>query len=134
MTTQILFVAFSHSLTEGQIADAKASLGIEKIILLKEVAPELQIKMSQIPATATISQIKDLAIAVVDVAAYHEATHFYVAGEPAFTMHSALEAASKYKFKVVSSTTERVSKETAQPDGSIVKTAVFQHVQWRPMF
>ena len=34
----------------------------------------------------------------------------------------------------IQSTTERRSVEVTNPDGSVTKTAVFQHVQWRPMF
>jgi hypothetical protein len=58
-----------------------------------------------------------------------KATHLFVAGEPSLFLHCCLIA--KGHMKVVQSTTERVSTETTQPDGTVLKTAVFKHVQWR---
>lgn len=34
----------------------------------------------------------------------------------------------------ITSTTERQSVDTVNADGSVTKTAVFKHVQWRNMF
>ena len=38
------------------------------------------------------------------------------------------------KMLCIQSTTERRSVEVTNPDGTVTKTAVFQHVQWRKMF
>ncbi len=131
--TQILFVAFSHTLTALQIEDAKASLGIEQIVMLGEVEPALQKSFSQVPAKATTDDIRSLASSIVGAALHHGATHMFVVGEPSVTLHASLMA-FEAGLDVVQSTTERVSSESIQPDGSVVKTAVFQHVQWRRVF
>lgn len=134
MTTQkTLFVAFSHTLTAAQIEDAKASLGVDGIITLAEVFAPLQEQFSQVPASATTQEIKELAREIVSVALDAGATHFYVAGEPSLALHCSI-LAHECELVVVQSTTERKSVETHQPDGSVVKSAVFAHVQWRRVF
>ena len=133
MTQKILFVAFSHTLTEGQISDAKASLGVSSIVTLAEVAPGIQAQFSQVSAYATTQDIIELAREIVSIALDAGATHFYVAGEPSLALHCSMIAHS-CELIVVQSTTERKSVETHQPDGSVQKTAVFQHVQWRRVF
>jgi hypothetical protein len=131
--TKILFVAFSHALTVGQIEDAKASLGIDRIIMLGEVEPTLQKEFSQVPAQATTDDIVLLASSVIGTALHHGATHLYVAGEPSVVIHASIMA-HEAGLQVVQSTTERRSSETVQEDGTVVKTAVFAHVQWRDVF
>lgn len=132
---KILFVAFSHTLTEAQ------KEGWDSIVTLAEVAPELQTRFSQVPATATLHEIQELACDVVRVAQKAKATHFFCVGEPTLCTWANLYAADIYTHRdgdvtaaemtCVQSTTERVSVETTQPDGTVVKTAVFKHVQWR---
>jgi hypothetical protein len=126
---QTLFVAFSHTLTEGQLSDAKKSMGVEKIITLGDVDCKLQKEFSQVPARATRREIIKLARKIVTLAENLEATHLFVAGEPSLFLHCCL--AAQGIMKVVQSTTERISTEVIQPDGTVVKTAVFSHVQWR---
>lgn len=134
MTTQkTLFVAFSHTLTKAQIEDAQASLGVCSIVTLAEVAPAMQALFSQVSAYATTQEIIELAREIVSLALDCGATHFYVAGEPSLALHCSMIAHS-CELVVVQSTTERRSVETHQPDGSVVKSAVFQHVQWRRVF
>ena len=133
MTTKKLFVAFSHTLTQAQIEDAKASLGVSSIVTLAEVAPAMQAMFSQVSAYATTQDIIELAREIVSIALDSGATHFYVAGEPSLALHCSMIAHS-CELVVVQSTTERKSVETHQPDGSVVKSAVFQHVQWRRVF
>jgi hypothetical protein len=131
--TKTLFVAFSHKLTEAQVSDAKASLGVERIVTLGEVDPELQKQFSQVPAIATTDEVVDLASGIVGQAIGHCATHIYVAGEPTLALHASIMA-HEAGLCVVQSTTERRSTEVVQPDGSVLKTAVFAHVQWRRVF
>jgi hypothetical protein len=131
MTT--LFVAFSHTLTESQISDAKASLGVDGIITLSETDSDLQKKFSQVPAQATTKEIVELAQSIVGLAQKAGAKFFYVAGEPSLVIHSSI-LAHKEGLEVVQSTTERRSVETLQSDGTVVKSAIFAHVQWRKVF
>jgi len=131
--TKILFVAFSHSLTEDQVSDAKLSLGVEKVVTLQEVDPVLQKEFSQVPAQASTEDIFYLAAKVVDRAIKAGASHFYVAGEPGVVVRASI-LAKLADIKVVQSTTARDSVEEIQEDGTVKKTAVFKHVQWRSVF
>jgi hypothetical protein len=133
MTQKILFVAFSHTLTKAQIEDAKASLGISSIVTLAEVFAPLQAQFSQVSPYASTGDIIELAREIVSIALDCGATHFYVAGEPSLALHCSVIAHS-CELVVVQSTTERKSVESVQPDGSVLKTAVFAHVQWRRVF
>lgn len=155
-----LFVAFSHTLSPSQ------KEGWEEIVSLEDVSPELQAKMSKIPATATLSEIQELAVDIVKAAIDAKCTHFFCTGEPTLTMWANLIASGQYipesganntvrgsvssvymshmhygenrllnkVFVCVQSTTERVSTEFANTDGTVTKTQLFKHVQWRKMF
>jgi hypothetical protein len=149
---KILFVAFSHQLTPSQAE------GWDNIIMLSEVNLQLQKQMSAIPADATLEEIQTIAEAIVVEAQKNGATHFYCTGEPTLTLWTNLYASQAYSNEIeaenqasvivgakrgfswktrlicVQSTTKRESLETIQPDGSIVKISVFNHVQWRDMF
>jgi len=180
----VLFVAFSHSLTPQQIEGFKQQYGTPisfsdkeveylgmtqeyelpykmeaHIVTLKEVNPELQNRMSNIPANASLLEIQEMAKEIVVEAVKAGATHFFCTGEPTLTMWANLYAGNstygnngitamceypceisgfflsgKERMVCIQSTTERKSVETTQPDGSVVKTQVFSHVQWREMF
>lgn len=129
---KVLFVAFSHSLTSEQISDAQKTLGIDEIVSLGESNPELQKMVSNVDPEATPQHIMVLAQNLINEASKANATHFYMAGEPALFLYSTLFA-NKYGLKVVQSTTKRESVETTKPDGTVIKTAIFKHVQWREL-
>jgi hypothetical protein len=117
-------------------------IATNKIVLQSK----LQAQMSQIPATATLTEIQSLAKAIVAEAVKAGATHFYCVGEPTLTMWANLYASQTVPFYgldwntgfeelvCIQSTTERRSVDVHNPDGTVSKTAVFQHVQWREMF
>lgn len=185
IATPTLFVAFSHQLTKEQredffslvckeqfstfrvnssdrwIAQNQFMETIAEIVSLSAVAPELQAQMSQIPATATLSEIQELAKAIVVEAVKAGATHFFCTGEPTLTLWANLYAGSQsdfmldlgyiaytlglnsghfyygsesFKMICIQSTTERRSVEVTNPDGTVTKTQIFSHVQWREMF
>jgi hypothetical protein len=114
-----------------------------------------QFLMSNIPARADLEQVQALAKKIVGEAIKVGATHFFCVGEPTLTLWANVIASNQLGFGVqgdnvwandfvqlrpgaglicIQSTTERKSVETTQPDGSVLKTAVFNHVQWREMF
>lgn len=141
--TKTLFVAFSHTLTVAQVEDARQSLGVDRIIMLSEADPQLQRQFSQVDPRATTKEIQDLARRVIDCALAvcgdepEDVSRFHcilAAGEPTLAFWIAHIAHFDHTFRVVQSTTERQSVEAVQSDGSIIKTAIFQHVQWRSMF
>lgn len=118
-----LFLVMSHNLTQDQIE----SFGGEIIKLdggLAEAAKNL-------PAEWSWSKVRDLALEIVMSADSKGCTHISVMGEPALVTacFQAVRAVSSMKF--IQSTTQRISVDTPQPDGTVVKTAVFKHVQWR---
>lgn len=160
MSTIKLFAVFSHTLTTDQVEDFKLTYGEAEIVTLKEVDPLLQNQASNIDPRANLYGIQQLAASIVVEAIKAEATHFYIAGEPTLVMWANLYAAGKASYEwntlphsilgygwikvndkmhepnliCIQSTTERKSSEVAQPDGTVLKTAVFQHVQWRKIF
>ena len=119
-----LFVCISHTMTSEQ------EQGWEQITL---VSSDVKKRTSQISPMATLDEIKKLASEVVSEAVACGATHILCAGEPTLALHVALQA---HGLGIVptQSTTRRESQDVVQPDGSILKTAVFKHVQWRDMF
>lgn len=151
-----LFVALSHKLTQEQIADFDG-----EIVLLSTVSPELAQECSNIDPNCSISHIQYLAAQVVVLAVLAECTHFCCQGEPGLAMWANLmargyvtvsdnhtkfiinkgfdtiELANEYiypRMTCVTSTTQRESIDVHQPDGSVVKSAVFKHVMWRELF
>jgi hypothetical protein len=93
---------------------------------------KLQFQASNVPASWSSEQVKELAKAIVAEAAKANATHFYIAGEPTLVMFANLNAVQF--MCCVQSTTERRSVETINADGTVTKSSVFEHVQWRVLF
>jgi len=85
-----IFVAFSHTPTDSQIAGVGG-----KIVTLQEVAPELHVTIGKIPAMATLGQVKKLAQLVVIQAIESGASHFYIAGQPTLVMWANLYASAR---------------------------------------
>lgn len=139
---KIVFVCLSHTLTQDQIND----LGNDALVVC--ASAELSAKTRAIPAGATLSEIQSLAKEVVAEAKACNATHFVCQGEPTLAMWANLIAGGNFvsewtegvnhmcwgKMQCMVSTTERQSVDTVNSDGSVTKTAVFKHVQWRNMF
>jgi hypothetical protein len=147
-----LFVAFSHQLTESQRE------GWDKIVTLENINPELHNYMTRVPANNTLEEVQSLAAYIVREAIKSDCNYFYMTGEPTLTIWAnlyasqglTLEIEAQYQSRViigaqkgfswktrlicVQSTTERKSKEMTQEDGTILKTSVFEHVQWRNVF
>lgn len=153
-----LFVALSHKLTDEQIADFNG-----EIVLLSTVSPELAQECSNIDPNCSIEYIQHLAAQVVVLAVLAECTHFCCQGEPGLAMWANLMASTRVIFnsphrlcmivneghgcinldeldeicplmQCITSTTQRQSIDVYQPDGSVVKSAVFKHVMWRELF
>lgn len=122
-----MFVCLSHGLTEDQIKDAKKSLSVTDFIYPSD---ELKLKTSNVSAEASISDVMLLVDEVLNQAA--DCDVFLLQGEPTLMVHSNILAASLGK-ECVTSTTERVSVEKIE-NGKCLKTSVFKHVQFRPLF
>jgi hypothetical protein len=141
----VFFVCLSHTLTDEQVASLNSTFGSGNVVL---VSSELKARTSQIPANASLEEIQALAKEVVSEAKSVNATHFICQGEPTFAMWANLMAGGAFiadwceginfmnwrSMKCITSTTERQSVDTVNADGSVTKTAVFKHVQWRNLF
>jgi hypothetical protein len=139
----------SHNLTDDQIQDAQKVFNIEEFFTLSQVNPELYRAFSQVPASCELEQVIDLAEALAIEAVNAKATHFYCVGQPSLAFWANL-IASGQALKIngyaqrnsgissnmicIESTTERLSEEIKQPDGSVLKTSSFRHVRWRKVF
>jgi len=151
---KIVFVAFSHTLTQEQIEDLSA----DKIILLSDVNADLAAQCRQIDPTLSSRSVMFIAGWVVLEALKADATHFVCQGEPALAMwaniiasgcstHSMMHEASHdilYShiledrhlngMTCIQSTTKRELVSEVQDNGKVIKKTVFKHVQWRELF
>ncbi len=144
-----LFVAFSHTLTDSQIEDFFKMVcnepfstfrvnnsdnwvaingdmkEIGEIVSLSSVSAELQARMSAIPASATLSEIKELAKSIVAEAVKAGATHFYCAGEPALAMWANLYASGKLFNEMLAGALLAPSDSIPEEDSKGMHTGVY---------
>lgn len=121
-----LLVVMNHQLTEEQ------KVGWEELVILSDVSKEMSDKVKNISPTATVKEIQELAVMLVLFAIMSNCTHIAIMGEPTLVLHTAITA-SEADIIPVTATTERISVDEPQPDGSIKKISKFQHVMWRNM-
>lgn len=126
-----MLLLFSHELTADQIEDAQHNLGITEFVKLPA---DLQKEWSNIAPTGSINSNP------FEVWIYKNSQPndmILVSGDfgMTFTIVEAIKSmgkkASMLYRECCYATTERQSVESKQPDGSIKKTAVFKHVQFR---
>jgi hypothetical protein len=122
------------------------------------VSAELKKLTSQPPATYSLAEVQEVAKAIVAEAVVAGASYFVCMGEPTLAMWANLYAGGARLpiiggcecgrtnpscwgdlegsriMTCLASTTARTSVDEVQADGSVRTTAVFKHVQWRPMF
>jgi len=121
-----LFLLFSHTLTEKQVADAKESLGVEEFVYLPT---ELQRFWSSIPPHLEVldeylsslkayiernAQSKDLFLVQGDFGACYAMVNYL----------------KTKKIDAYYATTQRKTVERLE-EGKVVKTSVFEHVRFR---
>ncbi len=122
-----LFLLFSHTLTEDQQKDAKASLGVTQFHHLPE---DLQQIWSQV--TLYIKNVADHAIPIWDWLVKEAKQGDYVLIQGDFGMtYATVNYALTLGLNPVYSTTIRRSKEETNEAGKVTKTLVFQHVRYR---
>ena len=117
----------SHIITETQIADAKATLGAEEVVNMPD---DLKKIWGQIPPTADTAEVKGHIQPVLDWLEQVSVGDFcMVAGSRTAVAFVDLQIRSKAH--AVESCTERKVRETANPDGTVTKVAVFEHIRYR---
>ena len=119
----------SHTATAEQKADFDG-----EAIELRSVNPELNALTEQIPPEFEAADFSTLAARVVAEAVKAGATHFAIAGEQNLCMHANLAAKAATELICIQSVSRRVSIDTPQADGTVLKTSVFKHERWRNVF
>ena len=120
----------SHNLNQNQI-NGLNEMGLEPI-LISDVNSDLANQCKQIDPNFNKTDIQQIADSVVKTAISEGATHLMIQGEPSL-FFSAVETAKQKGISCLIATTQRVSVERENADGSIVKTNVFKHVKFRQL-
>jgi hypothetical protein len=126
-TSSTLFLLFNHTLTEVQEADARASLGVARIIeppaeiarMWMEIPPEME------DITAHLAPVFSWLASVA-----YPGDFVLIQGEFGATC-LAVKEAFRLDLVPVSSTTRREAKEEHLPDGRIEIRHIFAHVRYR---
>jgi hypothetical protein len=122
-----LFLIFNHHFTPAQEADARASLGVDRIVVMPD---EIRRVWSNVPPD--LPEINEYLAPVREWLSRNAAAGDYVLiqgdfGATCLMVASALEEG----FAPVYSTTSREAVEEHQPDGSVRMTHRFRHVRFR---
>jgi len=125
-----MILIFSHILTDIQIQDAKANLGVDEFIYLPK---DLQEKWSLIPPdekdiTSITGEIKEW---LEEVATRKD--YILVQGDYGAT-YALVNFCRSRGFKAIYSTTSRRAREVKGEDGKIEITRVFEHVRYRDYY
>ena len=125
MKTKRILIAMSHKLTDDQRNDLQA-LGFEPVI--SQFYTEQ--KLNQLDPHLSAKEIAVLALKLVNEAKQLDCQAISMVGEPTlqfYVWNYALNAG----LEVYVSTTQRISTEQVQEDGTVRKVQIFKHVQWR---
>ena len=122
-----LITLFNHSLTDDQTKDAQASLKVREIISIPE---DIRRTWGQVPPD--LPEISDYLAPVRQWLTDSARPGDYVLIHGDFgASYIMVRFAFESGLVPVYATTQRESLETRQPDGTVKKTAVFKHVQFR---
>jgi len=125
--TRPLFLLFNHQFTPDQEADARASLGVERVVKLPK---DLQEIWSEIPPELeAISPRLDPIRRWLELQA-DPGDYVLIQGDFGATFLMIQFALEKNLIPIYS-TSHRKAVETRQPDGSIVLTHHFRHTRFR---
>lgn len=122
-----LFLIFNHRFTEGQQADARCSLGVDRIVSLP---PELQELWSNLPPDA--SEIEPLLVPLQEWLASESVSGDRVLIQGDFgATYLMVRFAFEHGLIPIYSTTSREATEEIQPDGAVKVVHTFKHVRFR---
>lgn len=129
-----MILLLNHTLTQAQIEDAKNSLGVEKFVYMDD---ELKALWSRVPSDivsiATYLQpVKDWAL---DACLRRNDNiksddYILIQGDFGATYHM-INWAKQNGLKPIYATTKREAVEELQIDGTVKKTAIFEHERFR---
>ena len=123
-----LYLLFSHTLTDEQMADAKANLGVENFVPLPA---DLQQLFSNVPAD--LPDLDDYLQPLLDWIGENVFAPDYILIQGDFgATYSLVEFCKDFNYGIpVYATTTRQSVDVRQPDGSVVTQRVFRHQRFR---
>ena len=122
-----LFLLFSHTLTDDQIADARRSLEVTEFVSLPE---DLQARWSEVPPE--LERLDEHLQPIFDWLLEKAQTSDYVLVQGDFgAIYLTVSFTLKHEFVPVYATTARKVVETRLPDGKVQVQRVFQHVRYR---
>ncbi len=125
-----VLVVMSHNLNQEQI-NGLNEMGLNPVIL-SNVNSDLANTCKQIDPNFSKADIQKIADSVVREAVSLGATTLMIQGEPSL-FFSAVENAKDRGLQCLVATSERVSVERENADGTVVKTNVFKHVKFRQL-
>ena len=125
-----VLVVMSHNLNQEQI-NGLNEMGLNPVIL-SNVNSDLANTCKQIDPNFSKADIQKIADSVVREAVSLGATTLMIQGEPSL-FFSAVENAKDRGRQCLVATSERVSVERENADGTVVKTNVFKHVKFRQL-
>ena len=120
----------SHNLNQEQI-NGLNEMGLNPVIL-SNVNSDLANTCKQIDPNFSKADIQKIADSVVRETVSLGATTLMIQGEPSL-FFSAVENAKDRGLQCLVATSERVSVERENADGTVVKTNVFKHVKFRQL-
>ncbi len=100
-----------------------------KLMFLKDVKPSLQEKINNCPADRT--ELMSLAKDLSELRSSLDCTIVQLGGSPMFLyIAGAIMNGCMSKSVLLFAHSERVSVDSPQPDGTVIKTSVFKHIGW----
>jgi len=126
-------IILNHNPAKELTEDLYKNYGVEEVATLKEVAPELSIKFSQIPVEYKTPYelqnyiINDI-VRLVDDKGYDLVV---VSGEPVTCKWLTITLEEGLGVKSYAPLSRRESVDVEQPDGSVVKKSVFKYAGLR---
>ncbi len=122
-----LFLLFSHTLTDAQIADARRSLEVTEFVSLPE---DLQARWSEVPPE--LERLDEHLQPIFDWLLEKAQTDDYLLVQGDFgAIYLTVSFALEHELVPVYATTQRNVVETRLPDGTVQVQRTFQHVRFR---
>ncbi len=126
-----LYLLFSHTLTAAQTEDATQSLAVQHFVALPE---DLQSRWSSIPPE--LPSLDDHLVPILDWLRAHAQPEDFVLvqGDFGATFYVVDTCRREGLGTPVYATTQRLTEEVPQEDGSIRKVSTFRHVRFRRFY
>ena len=109
------------------------NMGGQQLLAAQKIGEVLETPFPNVSPYATSEEVAKMGDELISQISPSTGDIIQIAGEPTLTCY-VVSQLKKLGHTVVTSTTERVSKEEVLPDGSTKKTNVFKFIQFREFF